>query len=156
MKKYSSMDLESYNKYIIPLKQNFYVGFQDPPLKNKIAKKFRKFLNQLSFNLDFNSNNYRYGERYFNNELDSLSWVTTNENKCLIKTYFDINTNRPVQYEQKIYITDDKLEKHLYTWKEKNRIIGKYYKYAPEFKEVNRTSLENLYKITKGTNKKCY
>ena len=121
MKKYNSMGLGSYNKYIIPLKQNFYVGFQDSPLKQDLTKEYRNFLNKLSFNLDFNSNNYRYGQRYFNNDSDSLSWITTNENKCLIKTFYDKNEFRLNQYEQKIYITDDKLEKHLYSWQEKNR-----------------------------------
>lgn len=151
MKKYNSMGLGSYNKYIIPLKQNFYVGFQDSPLKQDLTKEYRNFLNKLSFNLDFNSNNYRYGQRYFNNDSDSLSWITTNENKCLIKTFYDKNEFRLNQYEQKIYITDDKLEKHLYSWQEKNRIINKYYKYDKEFIEENKTSLQNLYKITKGT-----
>ena len=54
--------LDDFNKDLIAHKSNFYRDSQ--------GFNFYEYLNFLSFNLDFNSKNYRWGKRYFNKELN--------------------------------------------------------------------------------------
>ena len=62
------VSLDDFNKDLIAHKSNFFKDCQ--------GFSFMSFLKTISYNLDFNSKNYRWGKRYFNQENKDFFWVT--------------------------------------------------------------------------------
>lgn len=139
-------DLDAYNKVLVPHKLTFF--------KTAQGLSSFEFLKKLSFNLDYNSNNYRWGQRYFDNVSKDFIWTTSNNNKCIYKTYFNKNENHIDSYEVPAYFTEEQLHNHFFAQEKLNRKISFYYKLEQLDKdELSNydTALKNMYKIHKNT-----
>ena len=145
------MNLGSYNKTQISHKQTFYSDFQDSP--QTLQEIFYEILKLLTYNLDFNSSNYRYGQRLFSNTLKDFSWISTNENKTLPISYFDKNDYITKSYDKKMFFTDKEINEHFLSYQSTNRCISFAYnaEYKNELIKKYSESLKNMYKIHKKT-----
>lgn len=145
------MNLGDYNKTQISQKQPFYSDFQDSP--QSLNPIFLSILNHLQYNLDFNTTNYKYGQRIFNNNLKDFSWITTNENKSFTISYYDKSSKNEVVYDKKMLFTEKEFQEHFLGYNKSNRYISFAYKafYKEDLKKQYDESLKNMYKIHKKT-----
>ena len=138
--------LDDFNKDLIAHKSNFYRDSQ--------GFNFYEYLNFLSFNLDFNSKNYRWGKRYFNKELKDFCWITSNDKKQISKYSWDTNEHCYKNKDINAYFTNDDIQSHFLSCFKSNRKIGFFYKLSLQEKlELGNysTALENMFKVSDKT-----
>ena len=112
------------------------------------------FLKTISYNLDFNSKNYRWGKRYFNQENKDFCWVTSNEQKKIIKSLWDKNSHNYIQQEVNAIFTSEIVNSHFMSCFKPQRKINFYYKLSSsEQKELHNhiASLKNMYMVNDKT-----
>ena len=139
-------DLDAYNKVLVPHKLTFF--------KTAQGLSSFEFLKKLSFNLDYNSSNYRWGQRYFDNFTKDFVWRTSNNNKCVPQPFFNRETHQYDVYDAKAYFTEEQLHNHFFAHDKTNRKISFYYKLNQLDKdELSNydTALKNMYKVHKNT-----
>lgn len=139
-------DLDAYNKVLVPHKLTFF--------KTAQGLSSFEFLKKLSFNLDYNSSNYRWGQRYFDNFTKDFVWITSNNNKCVPQPFFNQETHQYDVYDAKAYFTEEQLHNHFFAHDKTNRKISFYYKLNQLDKdELSNydTALKNMYKVHKNT-----
>lgn len=138
--------LDDFNKDLIAHKSNFFKDCQ--------GFSFMSFLKTISYNLDFNSKNYRWGKRYFNQENKDFCWVTSNEQKKIIKSLWDKNSHNYIQQEVNAIFTSEIVNSHFMSCFKPQRKINFYYKLSSsEQKELHNhiTSLKNMYMVNDKT-----
>lgn len=138
--------LDDFNKDLIAHKSNFFKDYQGFP--------FISLLNALSYNTDFNTKNYRWGKRYFNMDNKDFCWITSNENKKINKSFWNIDTFSYVSKEINAYFTDVNIKEHFLSCFKPHRKINFFYKLSKneqnELKNYS-TSLQNLYMVSDKT-----
>ena len=132
--------LGNYNKCLLPHKQTFWADCPVSP--------FRSFLSKLSFNLDPSTNNFKYGKRYFSNQLKSFTWASSNDG-FITKFYYDRNERVQKEYKIRIQFNDEMMKDHfLSSIYKKKRKIGFYYKSTDKEDLDNyEDSLVNMYMV---------
>ena len=140
------VSLDDFNKDLIAHKSNFFKDCQ--------GFSFMSFLKTISYNLDFNSKNYRWGKRYFNQENKDFCWVTSNEQKKIIKSLWDKNSHNYIQQEVNAIFTSEIVNSHFMSCFKPQRKINFYYKLSSsEQKELHNhiASLKNMYMVNDKT-----
>jgi hypothetical protein len=138
--------LDDFNKDLIAHKSNFFKDYQGFP--------FISLLNALSYNIDFNTKNYRWGKRYFNMDNKDFYWITSNENKKINKSFWNKDTFSYVSKEINAYFTDVNIKEHFLSCFKPHRKINFFYKLSKneqnELKNYS-ISLQNLYMVSDKT-----
>lgn len=135
------MNLDDFNKNLIPHKSNFFKDCQ--------GFSFSDLLKSLSFNLDVSSSNYRWGKRYFNNIDNKFSWLTSN-NKKISKLYWNSKNHQYENIDVTAYFTNEMIENHFLSCYKKNRKINFFYKLSNQNKSELKnhlTALSNMYMV---------
>lgn len=138
-------EIYEYNKNIVSYRQSFFKNVSTDDLKN--------LLHTLSYNLDFNTTNYRWGKRFFDKNSHKFTW-TSSTNKQIQMFYWDKNSRQNKSYYKDVYFTDNNINSHFLSCYNSNRKIGFYYSLNNEEKQELKPyiiSLENMYKINDKT-----
>lgn len=156
--KYITSYLE--NKYFMSLgnydvsqsshKRQFYPISQDSPF---FYNNLLNILNSLSYNLNYDSTNYRYGKRYFSNDLRDFTWVTSNENKAIPQLYRDKKYGTLDYWDKPAKFTKDEILSHFLSYKAPNRLISFFYTSKDKEALINdySESGKNIYKVHNKT-----
>lgn len=138
--------LDDFNKDLIAHKSNFYRDSQ--------GFNFKEYLDFLSFNLDFNSSNYRWGKRYFNKELKDFCWITSNDKKQITQYSWDSIDRCYKNKDINAYFYAKNIESHFLSCFKSNRKIGFTYK-LPKIEQQElrnyETALKNMYMVSDKT-----
>ena len=138
-------DLDDFNRELVPHKLIFFDGAK--------VSSFFNFLNNLTYNLDYSSSNYRWGKRYFSQDFKDFKWVTSSDKKITV-TKWDVNSHSYVNEEIKAVFSDLMIKNHFLSCLKKNRKIKYFYKLNPiekqELKDYD-VALSNMYRVDNKT-----
>jgi hypothetical protein len=146
-------EIKDYNKDIVSFKQSFFQNVDINDLKN--------LLHILSYNIQFNSTNYRWGKRFFSKDQRRLTWMS-DTNKQIQAKFWSHENHQMENYWKNIKFTDDMISDHFLSCYKCNRKVSFYYKLSEtakaELKDYEK-ALINLYKIdgkTYGASQRMY
>lgn len=138
-------DICEYNKSIVSYRQSFF--------KNVSTNDLKSLLKTLSYNLDFNSTNYRWGKRIYDKNSKKFTW-TSSTNKQIQVFYWDKSEHQNKSYYKNVYFTDENIKDHFLSCYKSKRKIGFYYHLTNSEKNELApylTSLENMYMVNNKT-----
>lgn len=134
-------DLDAFNRELVPHKLIFF--------KDIKVSSFFKFLNNLTYNLDPSTSNYRWGKRYFNSDYKDFKWITSNNKKINVSVW-NVNSHSYENKEINALFSDLHIKNHFLSSFKKNRKIKYFYKLSEFEKNELRNhnlSLSNMYRV---------
>lgn len=138
--------LDDYNKVTSLYKTNFFMGYQDFD--------FRSFLTSLSFNLNINTKNYRWGQRFFNKSIKDFQWITSNKDKEIQKDFWNPLYGCPDSKMVKAFFYTSDIKNHFLACDKQQRMLNYIYKLSKEEKEEikdYRNAFINMNNVNKKT-----
>ena len=138
-------DLDAFNRELVPHKLIFFNGVK--------VSSFFNFLNNLTYNLDINSSNYRWGKRYFSQDSSDFKWITSNDKKINISVW-NVDSHSYENKEIKAVFSENMIKNHFLSCFKRNRKVRHFYKLSEfekqELKDYD-LALSNMYRVDNKT-----